>query len=386
MLQQKAPKWIRRSIGLVACGAFAVLACSRGVADPPAPKPAPAVASAQVSEATFAVAEPVELKLRDAKRDLELAVRVVYPGKQLGDAANGGEALPTKWPLVVFSHGMGGSFDAFEGLAKYLAARGFVVIRPTHSDSIALRRKRGEDVRGFARDPKAYTKNVDLKGRVLDCSLILDSLDVIESKVAGLKHGEGRGMIDRERIAMAGHSAGAMTTQLSIGAKGRGLDRTIKSFLEPVVSIADPRFKAGIIVSGAGTKSKIFTEESYEIAVPILVITGSLDLSKASSEDPESRKSAFMLSRGTEKGGPPAWLMFIEGATHSSYSGKGAGQLLDGSPRGATDPEIVARVTNEVVARFLNAVLLGDGASQEWLSTPSEIAALSQGTASVESK
>ena len=325
-----------------------------------------------LTKALYAVAPRAELKIANEKRKTELEVRVVYPGAPL-DAS---QLKSASWPLVVFSHGMGGSCETFEGLAQFLAARGYVVIRPTHADSIKLRRQNGEDVSGFVRDPKSYTKNVDMQGRVEECSLILDSLDLIEAQIAGLHDANGKGLIDRTRMVIAGHSAGAMTTQLSVGAKVRGRS-----------SFADPRFRAGIIVSGAGIKSRLFTQESWnEISVPILVITGSLDRSPASDEDPESRQSSFRFSRGTAKGGPPAWLMFIEGATHSSYSGKSKALALDKPDPTATDPVLIEKITNEVIVRFLDAVVRGDVISKEWLGSKAEIKALSQDKAKIESK
>ena len=73
-----------------------------------------------------------------------------------------------------------------------------------------------------------------MRGRVQDCSLILDSLERIEAQIAGLHDAQGKGVIDRERMVIAGHSAEAMTTELSVGTKARGLDRTLMSLAKPM--------------------------------------------------------------------------------------------------------------------------------------------------------
>ena len=52
----------------------------------------------------------------------------------------------------------------------------------------------------------------------------------------------------------------------------------------------------------------------------------------------------------------------------------------------ATDPELVEKITSEVIVRFLDAVVCGDVVSKEWLGSPAEIKALSQGKATIESK
>ena len=41
-------------------------------------------------------------------------------------------------PVVVFSHGFGGSLDKYAPLADFWAANGFVVLQPTHLDSRTL--------------------------------------------------------------------------------------------------------------------------------------------------------------------------------------------------------------------------------------------------------
>lgn len=38
-------------------------------------------------------------------------------------------------PVVVFAHGVGASLEGYGPLAEYWAARGFVVVRPTHLDA-----------------------------------------------------------------------------------------------------------------------------------------------------------------------------------------------------------------------------------------------------------
>jgi hypothetical protein len=78
--------------------------------------------------------------------------------------------------------------------------------------------------------------------------------------------------------------------------------------------------------------------------------------------------------------------MFIEGATHSSYSGKSKALALDKPDPTATDPVLIEKITNEVIVRFLDAVVRGDVISKEWLGSPAEIKALSQDKAKIESK
>lgn len=246
-------------------------------------------------------------------------------------------------PLVVFSHGMGGSSTAFPELSDHLASYGYVVILPTHSDSVKLRREKGEDAgREILGNPAAYVRNVKPFERVDDVKRILDAIPTIEQKIFA----EGKATISRDAIAMAGHSAGAMTTQIAFGVKAR------TRILGGVQSVADPRIKAAVVISGQGLKTRLFTKDSWsDLDKPMLVITGSLDTAKAGNDTPESRRHPFEYAPASA-GEPHTYLLWIEGATHGSYQSKSAATLLGEKPE---DPAMVAAATSSVTLAFLDA-------------------------------
>src|SRR5689334_6769086 len=64
--------------------------------------------------------------LKDETRKKELPVRVSFP------KADG------QFPLIVWSHGMYGSKDGYQPLVSHWVSHGYVVIQPTHSDSLSL--------------------------------------------------------------------------------------------------------------------------------------------------------------------------------------------------------------------------------------------------------
>lgn len=164
------------------------------------------------------------MTLHDAQRDKDLTVRIRYPVIT--------EDHPGPFPLVVFSHGAGGSCDAFASLSAFLVSNGYIVVHPTHSDSLTLvpREQRGERTRDLIRNPRGIVEKVDLRDRVADVKYILDSVDAIEEEI------DQPGLIDREKFAMAGHSAGAMTTQVLGGMEFVLGRRTLKS------NLVEPRF------------------------------------------------------------------------------------------------------------------------------------------------
>lgn len=296
----------------------------------------------------FGVCDAGVITLHDAARDKDVQVRVRFPlVESVAD-----ESTPSAFPLVIFSHGAGGSCEAFASLSNCLAGHGYVVVHPTHSDSLSLEHdaRRRQAVRRVVQNPAEIVARVDLPDRVADVKFLLDNIATIEAKI-------GReGLIDPERLAMAGHSAGAMTTQVlggmefRIGRLGAG-DR-----------LEESRFDAFAIISGQGTNRRAVTEDSWKsVDRPWLVLAGSKDVSIASNETPESRRHPyeFAPADGTK------YLVFIDGATHASYQGQGPGARLDrDAPKNLA---WIERTTNLSVLAFFDAYVKGDEEAKAWL-------------------
>lgn len=299
-----------------------------------------------------------DFQLTASGREYPLPVLIRYP-QPTGDD-------PGPFPLVIFSHGAGGSGDAFPDLSEHWASHGYIVVHPTHSDSIKLRRRRGETFRNFRDDLGQIVRNVKLLERRDDVVLILDSLDAIEQAIAD-DLGEARGKqrsqssvsatirIDRGRIAMAGHSAGAMTTQALAGVK---FNRARRSY-----SFGDDRIGAFIVISGQGTTRRAFDETSWsDIHKPMFVITGSKDTTPVSNETPATRRQPYEYAPPGDK-----YLLFIDGATHSSYAGKRTTRIV-----GETPPRNIDYITDVVAfgaLAFLDAYMKGDSDARRFLES-----------------
>ncbi|MCL4222382.1 MAG: hypothetical protein KJZ65_13540 [Phycisphaerales bacterium] len=288
------------------------------------------------------------LTLHDEARDKNLQIRVRFPVRD--DRTDGDHA--GAHPLIIFSHGAGGSCDAFVSLSTCLASHGYVVVHPTHSDSLALEqgKDRRQAVRRVLRQPSEIVSRVDLPDRVADVKFLLDAIDTIEERIGQ------EGLVDRQRVGMAGHSAGAMTTQVLGGMEFRigrmsGGDR-----------LEEPRFDAFALISGQGTNRRAITEDSWnKVDRPWLVLAGSKDVSAASNETPESRRHPFEFAPadGTK------YLVFIDGATHSSYQGKVPGALLDRDR--PANLAWIEQTTNLSVLAFFDAYVKGDQEAKAWL-------------------
>ncbi|QOJ00805.1 MAG: hypothetical protein HRU70_09990 [Phycisphaeraceae bacterium] len=284
----------------------------------------------------------------------ELELRVRWPQRPDGHEGPWGP-----WPVVVFSHGAGGSRDAFGDVSAAWASRGYVVVHPTHSDSVRLRRERGERLTG-AQD---VVRNVRPIERCDDVRLILDSLGEVERAIGGPAGEGGARWIDTSKVGMAGHSAGAMTTQLLGGVTARlgGIGRAR--------SYAEPRIKAFAVISGQGTTTRMFTEDSWKgVSKPMIVYAGSLDVSPTTQETPQSRRHPYELAPPGDK-----YLVYIEGATHASYGGKETSRLLAEKP--TTDVGVIVRVVESGTLAFWDAYLKGDAGAKAYLASESLVKA-----------
>lgn len=245
-------------------------------------------------------------------------VRIPAPGR--GDdlqvrvaAPVTGEALP----IVLFSHGYGWSMDGYAPLADFWAARGLVVIQPTHLDSRAL---------GLApEDPR--TPHI-WRHRVEDLRRSLDEIDRIAASVPGL-----RGRIDRTRIAVAGHSWGAQTASMLLGA------RILDSQGRPGEDLSDPRVGAGVLLAVPGTGGSDLTPFAAEhfpfmnptfagMTARALVVHGDQDRSLLSVRGPGWWTDAYVLAPG------PKSLLTLFGAEHSlgGVAGVQVAETTDESP------------------------------------------------------
>jgi predicted dienelactone hydrolase len=297
-----------------------------------------------------------DIALQDVRRGVDVPVRVRWP-RVVGEMA--GPA-----PLVIFSHGAGGSGEAFGDLTEHWATHGYVVALPTHADSVRNRRRRGEDVSALRDDPHAVLRGVDMMDRRADVALVLDSITEME-RTTGLA-------IDRGRIAMAGHSAGAFTTQMLAGVKvgipaevdaGGALRERLRARERAALrSLGDARVRAAIVISGQGLTSPVLNERSWEdVSIPMLVIAGSADVSPLEdSVTPASRRDPYEMA-------PPGGkhLLFIEGATHSSYAGRRTSRLTGETP--PTNVDAITSLVSFSTTAFLDAHLRADTEAQEYL-------------------
>ncbi|MBD2431451.1 MULTISPECIES: alpha/beta hydrolase family protein [Fischerella] len=233
--------------------------------------------------------------LNDAQRNRQIPIKVSYPEGQQGS-----------FPVIIFSHGAGASKDDYAPLTRFWASQGYICIQPTHADSIALNRQQGnsenlrESVRQMLGDAKGW------KDRATDVSFIISSLSELERQAPQLK-----GKMNTQRIGVGGHSYGAYTAQL-VGGATIDIPGGAKA-----QSFADRRVRAVLLLSPQGAGQQGLTRNSWaNFKLPMMTMTGSRDRG-AQGQGPEWKEEPFKYSPAGDK-----YLVFIEGATHFSFSGR----------------------------------------------------------------
>lgn len=244
-----------------------------------------------------AEANPVDFEavLGLVQQELQYGVdrlQVVVPGLQhpvqiyLPEVLSGGPGRPTQgFPLVVISHGLGGTSNSYAYLAGYLATGGIAVAAIEHAGS--------NDQQLYALltgQSGAVVPDEEFLRRPKDVSLTLNTLSRLNESVSPLQR-----QLDLSRVGAIGQSFGGYTALALAGAtfdtEGLAADcppSTLSfnpSLLlqcqaarlgDPGKSLGDPRIGAIFVMNPIG--SILFGETGYsQIAVPVMLVAGTAD-------------------------------------------------------------------------------------------------------------
>lgn len=252
--------------------------------------------------------------LHDGQRNKDVEISIEYPTR-------GGP-----FPVIVFSHGYGGSDRGYEPLISYWTSNGYVCIRPSHADAGLVReatrdilttappaaerrRQQGQIVPMPQRNPVESMwdreREPQWQNRVTDVKLVLDSLDDLERRFPELQ-----GKMDHARIGVGGHSYGAFTAMLIGG---------MRTFSNPSLQLTDSRVRAMVAMSPQGVAAnRGTTVESWSgVRTPAMYMTGTNDRGGSEAEDANWRKQAFDSSPAGDK-----FFVLIDGARHVSFTGQ----------------------------------------------------------------
>jgi pimeloyl-ACP methyl ester carboxylesterase len=263
--------------------------------------------------------EAIEFDWVDVKRQRPVPVRLYWPNTVSASA---------QVPLVVFSHGIGGSRRGYSYLGQHWSSHGIASLHLQHV---------GSDRNVWFGNP------LGLVGRLQDAAQEREAIDRprdLSFALDQLLAGPLGDHIDGRRIVAAGHSYGANTTLLAAGAR---VERNGRA-----VDLHDERLSAAIVLSappfyGESDPSRILAP----VQLPTLHVTATGDVIRIPGywSSAEDRIAVF-----DAVGGKPKALAVFDGGSHSMFTDRPGTGGVELNPR-------VKLATKELTLAFLHTVV-----------------------------
>lgn len=273
--------------------------------------------------------ETLDLSIHDAERKRDIPIRVYLPSKK------------SPVPVVLFSHGLGGSREGSAYLGNHWAGRGYVAVFLQHPGSdISVWKDKPAEKRMAAMRKAASKQNFML--RVKDVPAVLDQLQQWNRDDGHVLSG----LMNLHSVGMSGHSFGAVTTQALSGqraARGRNM-------------LPDTRIDAAVVMSPSSPHLSSPQAAFGKVALPWLLMTGTKDTAPIGRADITSRLAVFPALPPGDK-----YELVLHGAKHSAFTDS----ILPGKtePRNPNHHRIILALSTA----FWDTYLRNEAAAREWL-------------------
>ena len=279
----------------------------------------------------------------DATRQREIPVKVRWP-----DAA----ANVAPRPVVLFSHGLGGTREGGAVWGEAWAAAGFVVLHLQHAGSDLAAVKAVTNTFSDKKALRSVAGPAQLLARLRDVTFALDEI--------GRRHAARQGRWGTARpvhVGMCGHSFGAHTTLGMAGQRYAGFE-----------GMTEPRLAAFIAFSPSLPAVGDARQAFDRITRPMLCITGTLDADVAGTDATSERRAAVFDALPA---GDKAQLV-LQDADHMTFAGQ-IGRAVEIVPREQVTRDmqpahhaLVATITSD----WWRATLTSDAAARNRLAAP----------------
>ncbi|HEY8964121.1 MAG TPA: hypothetical protein VIN59_06645 [Alphaproteobacteria bacterium] len=268
------------------------------------------------------------------------------------DASRGKRVIPYKvyhpetmnagpYPVIIWSHGLGGTRDGAGFIARHLASHGYIQVNIQHggTDDVLWRGMPGHP---WDNIKKAHIPFEVVRNRYLDVPFALDQLEGLYPD-----------LIDWDRLGMSGHSFGALTTQVMAGQLAGRPDTNTPA------DLSDDRFVAGMLYSPVpAMRLQMGGQDVYApIHLPLMHMTGTEDYSPVEGFGYEKRLEVF-----EHAGNEDQHLVILNGADHMVFSGS-RGQL---KPYDSMDAH--QDMIKVMTLAWWEAQLNDDGSARTWIS------------------
>lgn len=341
-------------------------------------------------------AEEIRVSIAKSIRGRKVPIRAYIPvpksekpvksddGKGGGRSVGSASAPPRvlNFPVVIFSHGLGGSREMYEYIAQRLASHGYLVVLPQHigSDTEAMREAAkknllgkgnkdadagDQDDHGGAADGEGAKRfgirnrlvasiteegtsdPANLQNRPRDISFVLDQI---------AKHERLSRVADLNRVAVAGHSFGSYTTMAVCGMRVDIPAVTSGEAAKEDVSFRDERVKCGIAMSPQGRGVMGVNTGAWDaINVPMLIATGTKDMGQG------ERAASWRHEPYAAMKSADTYFLNITDANHMTFSGR---SLRD---RRANGLDSHLSIVKQTCTAFLDAYLRDAEDAKKWL-------------------
>ncbi len=301
-----------------------------------ADSPAAAIGNARVAQADVEQMPPAvrysaamsDLNWFDATRSRTIPVRIYYPKSDL-----------ERFPVIVFSTGLGRSREDCGYLGRHWARCGYVSVFVQHpgSDESQKGLRPRKDLQ------RAFYNPSNVRNRPMDLIFVLDRLEQMARDGSSVGN-----RLDLAQIGAAGHDFGSQTALALAG-----------QVLPGQVTFRDPRVKAVLAMSspvptGQGPLSEVYAG----ISVPCLHITGTADNSIVGTTQAYQRRLPFDHVSAADQ-----FLITLNGADHLTCSGHNR-------RANASNDAMFQRLIAESSTVFWDAYLKQSGTAKSWLGGP----------------
>ncbi len=282
-------------------------------------------------------AKYVDISFNDTARNRNIPLRIYLPTNTAPE------------PVVLFSHGLGGSREGSVFLGEQWAARGYVAVFVQHpgSDESVWRGKPPEEIMPALRHA-ASQENFML--RVKDISAVLDQLAAWNSRAIVINPPDTNGLLvahmDLTRIGMSGHSFGAITTE-AVSGEAFPFGR----------NFTDPRIKAAVIFSPSPPAVGSPSDAFGSVKIPWMLMTGTEDVAPIGNETVKSRLKVYPALHGA-----PKYELVLFNAEHSVFTDRALPG--DHEPRNPNHHRVILALSTA----FWDACLRGDTNALAWLN------------------
>lgn len=283
--------------------------------------------------ATDAQIQVADFTVSDATRQREIPIRVYLPPNDSATVAA---------PVVIFSHGLGGTREGSPFLGRHWAARGYIAVFVQHPGSDDSVWKDLPLANRFAAMQAAASASNSLL-RLQDVPAVLDQLATWNDDPAH----KLTGLLDAKRVGMSGHSFGGQTTQAISG----------QTFAIGGQRWTDSRIKAAIVMSPSVPLRGDVATAFGNVTRPWLLMTGTHDGGLIGGQTPTSRRGVFPALPAGNK-----FELVLNQAEHSAFTER----PLPGE-RNQRNPNH-HRVILALSTAFWDTFLRDDQTAKQWLT------------------